>query len=183
MLKKLYQEILSREANNPACQMLITSNKEEHEDSKSNGWNIVKKIKKRKTNLKIIKEKKSSKTLAKFAKIPCRNYPDCKWKNECWYMHKDEFLSIKLDRCQNAKVENLSHQKKSKKGDISTRKITAKKSENIEGNGCDEEKRSIGNHLKKIFPCQNINEVNETIDVNMCSDGDYTKKENKPPKL
>ena len=66
-----------------------TDNKNEQEDSKSNGWNIVKKIKNKKTNLKIRQKIKDSKTLEKFAKIPCRNYPGCKWKKDCWYLHKE----------------------------------------------------------------------------------------------
>ena len=99
-IDKNESEILSKEANNPACQMLFTSNKKEHEDSQSTGWNIVKKRKKRETNLKIKKEMKSSKTLAKFAKIPCRNYPCCKWKNKCWYLHKEECLPTKLNGCK-----------------------------------------------------------------------------------
>ena len=81
-------ESFSKEANNLACQMLLTGNKKEQEYSKSNGWNVIKKRNNRKTNLKIREKKKDPKTLAKFAKIPCRNYPDCKWKKECWYLHK-----------------------------------------------------------------------------------------------
>ena len=201
-IDKNESENILKEANNPACQMLINGNKKEQEDSKSNGWNVVKKRNNRKTNLKKREKKNDPKTLAKFAKIPCRNYPDCKWKKECWYLHKDEGLSTKLNRCENekltyldAKVKNLSHQKNGEKGEVSRRKITAKKRENNEDNGCDEEKKSIENHVKKAFPCQNINGVNETNDVNMCSDGDYTpnktklngqkdntKRENKPPK-
>jgi hypothetical protein len=179
---------LSKEENNPACKVEVDSILGFFEtkhiaplkaiDNKNNGWNIVnydKKRNNRKTNLKMRQKKKDSKTLAKFAKIPCRNYPGCKWKKECWYLHKDkmECLPNKLKRCRNGKPTLQDAQ--------------VKKSENTKGKGCDEEIKSIVNHLKKAFPCQNINGDNETIDVNMCSDDDYgqkknNKRENKPPK-
>ena len=45
------------------------------------GWKTVSRCKERK-NIQI-----KSKALSKLAKIPCRNYPECKWKSSCWYSH------------------------------------------------------------------------------------------------
>ena len=96
-IDKNESENLSNEANNPACQMLITSNKKEQEE----------------THICI----------------------QIKW-NAC-----------QLNKCRNekptfqdAQVKNLTHKKNWKeiypncqKGDISRKKVTAKKSENTRG--------------------------------------------------
>ena len=129
-IDKNESENLSKERNISVGQLLITINENEHDD---NGWNIVKKQNNRKANKKVKQIKKDSKTLAKFAKIPCRNYPGCKWKNECWYSHKEK-RGI-YPNCQ--------------KEDISRKQLTAK---NTQVKACDKE-----NRLNKAFPCQNIN--------------------------
>ena len=51
------------------------------------------------------------------------------------------------------------------KGDISRKKVTKKKSKNTMCKGCNEEHKSIVNHLKRAFPCQNMYGVNEDDDL------------------
>ena len=118
---------LSNEKNNTACSMLYTNNKKEEElkanDNTSNGWNIInydnkRNIRGKNSEMRPIKE--DTKTLAKFAKIPCRNYPGCKWKKDCWYLHKGEIEclpnELNSSKCENETLEDFERKLASYRG-------------------------------------------------------------------
>ena len=50
---------------------------------------------------------------------------------------------------------------------------TEKKSGQTKCKGCEKEFKSIENHVKKSFHCQNMYDINEKLDETMCSDDDF----------
>ena len=97
--------------------------------------------------------------------------PNCQKKVASLKIH---FLtSVICKQTSLLKDNNKPSRSPKDKGEISRKKVTGKKSENTRCKGCDKEQKSIANHLKKAFTCQNMYGLNDALDEYMCSDDDY----------